>query len=261
MLEKALLIVSDKFHNFAIHKNVITKSELYHLLNADNVALTETQKTRLIPGQGFSRAAISDILNLAETAKNAHLFDFSLWYRLPNRASKKLTHKHKPQNILVSVPIRQSDNQFNMNILIDEDCEMMHDHQTGLHVQGMLLLEASRQGYLAIFEKFFFDSKKEDKYFIFNSLHVNYNRFAFPLPATLAVSIRELSIDNPKKQHAIMDMEILQCGSSSASFSLDMTMMANKRIISMESKLANQSLDEHISHLINNTKPSEVAHA
>jgi|GEM_PF-4955791 len=218
MLEKALLIVSDKFHNFAIHKNVITKSELYHLLNADNVALTETQKTRLIPGQGFSRAAISDILNLAETAKNAHLFDFSLWYRLPNRASKKLTHKHKPQNILVSVPIRQSDNQFNMNILIDEDCEMMHDHQTGLHVQGMLLLEASRQGYLAIFEKF-------------------------------------------KKQHAIMDMEILQCGSSSASFSLDMTMMANKRIISMESKLANQSLDEHISHLINNTKPSEVAHA
>ena len=149
MLEKALLIVSDKFHNFAERKDVITKSELYHLLQTGDVVLPSTRKIRLIPGQGFSQDSIDSILSLEKSAKNAGLFDFTLWHQLPQRASKQLTHKHKPENILISDPIRVNENTFDMSILIDEECEMMHDHQTGLHVQGMLLLEASRQGFLA----------------------------------------------------------------------------------------------------------------
>lgn len=261
MLDKALLIVSDKFHNFATRKDVITQSELYHLLSTDNAILPQTRNIRLIPGQGFSKDDIDDIIHLSKTSKNAHFFDFSLWYEIPERASQELTHKHKMENILISDPKRISDKCFNMSILIDENCEMMNDHQTGLHVQGMLLLEASRQGYLAIFEKYFFSDVNEKKYFIFNSMNVNYNRFAFPLPATLSVSIREIDVSNSKKQHAIMDMEVIQCNSSSASFSLDMTMMANKRISVMESKLANQSLDEHISHLLNQPSFNEAANA
>jgi hypothetical protein len=261
MLDKALLIVSDQFHQFATRKDVMTTTQLYHLLNTEDVILPNTRSIRLIPGQGFSHNTITNLLNLAKTAKNAAHFDFSLWYNLPQRASKELTHKHKTENILVSTPTRASDTEFNMSILIDENCEMMNDHQTGLHVQGMLLLEASRQGYLAIFEEYFFSSSQEKKYFIFNSLQVNYNRFAFPLPATLSVTIRKIDVRNSKKQHAIMDMEIIQCGNSAASFSLDMTMMADKRVTSMESKLANQSLNEHIDHIINHQEYNEVAHA
>jgi hypothetical protein len=261
MLNKTYLVVSDKFHNFATRKDVITKSELYSLLASKNIAFTEPNKVRLIPGQGFSEVDNRNILHLAKTSANAIHFDFSLWHSIPTRASKELTHKHMNENILVSEPKRLSESEFSMNVLIDENCEMMRDHQTGLHVQGMLLLEASRQGYLSIFEKFLSNNNKEKKYFIFNNLNVDYNRFAFPLPAKLIVSIREIDLSNSKKQHVVMDMQMIQCGSTSASFALDMTVMADKRISIMETKMANQTLDNHINHLFNDSNFNEVANA
>jgi hypothetical protein len=261
MLNKTLLIVSDKFHNFATRKDVITKSELYNLLQAENVVFPKKDPIYLIPGQGFSENDVKNILNLALSAKNASYFDFSMWQSLPKRASSQLTHKYKKENILISEPERVSCDEFSMNVLIDESCEMMRDHQTGLHVQGIILLEASRQGYLAIIEKFFSSAAMDKKYFIFNSMNVNYNRFAFPLPATLKVIIREKDLSNSKKQQATMDMEIIQCGNCSASFSLDMTIMANKRIAIMETKLASQSLDDHINHLIAKEYTMEMSHA
>jgi hypothetical protein len=261
MLDKTLLIVSDKFHDFASRKDVITKSNLYNLLNSDTMIFPENNKIHLIPGQGFSEKDVDHILTLALYSKNASNFDFSMWNKMPKRASSSLTHKHNKENILISEPNRLSEDEFNMSVLIDESCEMMQDHQTGLHVQGILLLEASRQGYLAIFEKYFSSESMEKRYFIFDNMTVNYNRFAFPLPATLHVTIREKDIENSKKQHAIMDMKIIQCGNCSASFSLEMTVMANKRISIMETKLASQSLDEHITHLFSNQHFEETAHA
>ncbi|MFT5519804.1 MAG: hypothetical protein ACI9IA_000388 [Enterobacterales bacterium] len=261
MINKTLLVVSDKFHHFATRKDVITISELYSLLNSEKIIFQKLTKTLLIPGQGFSEESINNIKLLAHSSLNSAHFNFSMWNNMPKRASKQITHKYKNENILISEPQRQSNDTFSMNILINENCEMMQDHQTGLHVQGILLLEASRQGFLAIFEKFFSVESAGKLYFIFNSLHVNYNRFAFPLPATLAVSIRELDLCNSKKQRAVMDMRIMQCGSSSASFSLDMTMMASTRISSMESKLATQSLNDHINYLLNEQVFNEVANA
>jgi hypothetical protein len=261
MLNKTLLIVSDKFHTFASRKDVITKSELYSLLQTKNVIFSKRDKIYLIPGQGFSENDVEGILNLALSAKNASHFDFSMWKSLPKRASSQLTHKYSKENILISEPERISCDEFSMDVLIDESCEMMRDHQTGLHVQGILLLEASRQGYLAIIEKFFSSNTVDKKYFIFNSMNVNYNRFAFPLPATLKAVIKEKDLLNNKKQQATMEMEIIQCGNCSASFSLDMTIMANKRITIMETKLADQSLDDHINHLIAKEHVTEMSHA
>ena len=167
MLNKTLLIVSDKFHNFASRKDVITRSEFYSLLQSKNVIFPKNDKIRLIPGQGFSENDVEYILKLALSTKNASHFDFSMWQRHPKRASSQLTHKHSQENILISEPERLSRDEFSMDILIDECCEMMRDHQTGLHVQGILLLEASRQGYLAIIEKFFSFKDIDKKYFIY----------------------------------------------------------------------------------------------
>lgn len=260
MLEKTLLVVSDKFNNFTTRKDVITKSDLYGLLASKNIVLAQQNKTRLIPGQGFSEEDIKYILHLSKTSKNASFFDFSLWHEIPKRASPSITHKHHSENTLISEPKKISENEFSMHILIDENCEMMRDHQTGLHVQGMLLLEASRQGYLAIFEKFLSENQYK-KYFIFNNLHIDYNRFTFPIPAELLVSIREADLSNAKKQHAIMDMTIVQCGNTSASCSLDMSIMASQRVSLMEEKLATQSLDQHINHLTQTQNINEVIHA
>ncbi|ODS22784.1 hypothetical protein AB835_12185 [Candidatus Endobugula sertula] len=215
-------------------------------------ALHHNKKIRLIPGQGFSDDAINSMLDLSKTVANASCFDFSLWNKLPKRASKKLTHKHKTENILISEPRQSSENEFLMEILIDEQGEMMRDHQTGLHVQGMLLVEAARQAYLATMEKFYVKNNNEKYYFIFNNLNVEYNRFSFPLPSTIRLITETMNTSNKKRIHTTTRIELLQCNEISASVLMDVSIMPNIRISNMETKLASQSLNEYMNNVIPN---------
>jgi hypothetical protein len=250
MLHKTLLIVSDKFHDFATRKDVITISELYNLLSSNNVSIPYSKKILLIPGQGFSEKQIEDILRLSSTTKNIASFDFSLWRNIPKRASTQLTHKQKKENILVSEPKRQSESIFNMNVLIDENCEMMRDHQTGLHIQGMLLVEAARQAYLATMEKFYIENSTEKNYFIFNKLNVGYNKFSFPLPSSIRLTNQKVDFSNAKRQHTITQIELIQCNEVSATVFMDVTIMPGTRVSTMESRFANQSLDNYINYAL-----------
>jgi hypothetical protein len=246
MIYKKILIVSDKFHEFANRDNVLTKSELYNLIDSDNIIFPKLSKTLLIPGQGFSESEISDILSLGLISKNGRNFDFSLWHKIPKRASNTLTHKHNIENILISEPKRISSYEFDMDLLINENCEMMHDHQTGLHLQGMLLIEAARQAYLATMEKFYLQDQDHKNYFIFNALNIEYNKFSFPLPSTIRLTNEKTDFSSKKKQHTKSRIEILQCGQISASINMDVTIMPDKRVSNMENLFANKFLDEYI---------------
>ena len=250
MPHKTLLIVSDKFRDFATRKDVITISDLYNLLSSENIIIPYPQKVFLIPGQGFSEQQVNGILALASTKKNIASFDFSLWRKIPKRASTQLTHKQKTENILVSEPTRQSESTFNMDVLIDENCEMMRDHQTGLHIQGMLLVEAARQAYLATMEKFYIKNRDEKNYFIFNNLNVGYNKFSFPLPSSIRLTNTEVDFSNKKRQHTITEIELIQCNEVSASVFMDVTIMPDTRVSTMETRFANQSLDNYINHTL-----------
>jgi hypothetical protein len=261
MLKKTLLIVSDKFYHFSTRNDVITKSQLYHLLNTEDLVLPSSEKIRLIPGQGFSDNAINELLVLASTAKNTRHFDFTLWRSHPKRAPKKLPHKHNNENILVSQPKRITKDEFNMHMLIDEKCEMMRDHQTGLHVQGMLLVEAARQAYLATMESFYMENNKEKHYFIFNSLTINYNRFSFPLPSSIKLTTEKLEVLSKKRTDTLTKIELIQCGETSASVLMDVTIMPSNRVSNMENRLADQSLNNHINYLLNEQVFNEVANA
>jgi hypothetical protein len=259
MLYKNLLVVSDKFNKFASNKNIITKSDLYDLLKADSLIYTKSQKITLIPGQGFSDRDIQDTKALFNRSKNSRYFDFSLWNCIPSRASKELTHKHNTENILISKPKRTTSNEFTSHLLIDERSEMMADHQTGLHIQGMVLVEAARQLYLAIMEKFILCDYEESLYFVFNNLSVDYCKFNFPLPSQLTAQIIELEKSSEKKKTYIMKIDIIQCGSISASLSLNGTMMPNKVILNIENRFAKQSINSYLAGFEHSEK--EVVHA
>lgn len=259
MLNKTLLVVSDKFKNFASNKNVITKSELFTLLNTNNIAFPKNTLTKLVPGQGFSEKDIEAILDIKNTSKNTRFFDFEMWKNYPKKASSLVTHKVNSENILISQPQIIKKDLFNMNLVIDEACEMMRDHQTGLHLQGILLTEASRQAYIAIIESFFPPENFEKRYFIFNKMSVTYNNFAFPIPAKIIAKITHKDFTNSKKKIATMKIEIEQCEKVSASFYLEMTMMENKRISLMEEKLAKKYLYDHTIAILQENTTEEMA--
>ncbi|WP_233420966.1 AfsA-related hotdog domain-containing protein [Xenorhabdus nematophila] len=71
----------------------------------------------------------------------------------------KYSHKRIPHNTIIGSTRKENENSFSLPLLIDERCELMSDHQTGQHIQGMILIEACRQTFIAVTEEFFYVRK------------------------------------------------------------------------------------------------------
>lgn len=250
MLNQALLVVSDKFSNFAIRKDIITISTLHNLLAENSIFLTKEKKITFIPGQGLNKETINFALEKMKKHRNFINFDLTVWSIASEKASSAITHKHKEENILISDPLIVSKNEFLMDILIDDNCELMRDHQTGLHIQGILLLEASRQSYIAIYEKYLSKNTEKKPYFIFNNMKVEYNKFAFPIPAKIRAKIVDEKT-NKNENKIVMHIDVIQCNSVSANLSLEMSIVDNTLISKIESKMARNAINEHMSQIIN----------
>ncbi|MNP31136.1 A-factor biosynthesis hotdog domain protein [compost metagenome] len=98
-------------------------------------------------------------------------------------AGKRLSRKYRPENVLISIPERTDDGIYTASLLLHAQNELLLDHLTGQHVQGMVLLEACRQMLLAVTERFHLDEYEPPKrYFVLNEMNVRYTAFAFPLP-------------------------------------------------------------------------------
>jgi hypothetical protein len=246
MSDKVLLVVGDKFVHFAAGKDIITLSQLRALLSIPGVFRIDMQHVVLAPGQGLGDDDIAEMLGLVERSARADRFDMSLWRNVPRRAPAKLSHKHKPENTLISVPRRVSDDRFELDILIHEQCEMMADHQTGQHLQGMVLLEAARQSLLAVTEAHFLAADGPRFSFIFNELSIRYARFAFPFGATLHYVIREKEIAEGRRLRFVVDIDIQQCGVSAAAFTAEFTAFEQTRIARQEERQARDALGVHL---------------
>ena len=257
MLNQAILVVSDKFSNFAIRKDIITVSELNELLTENNIFLAKEKKITFMPGQGLNEQTIQYTMKKMVRHQNFQNFDLSAWISTPEKASSRITHKHKEENILISTPHRVNKNEFTMDLLVDESCELMQDHQTGLHIQGIVLLEAARQSYIAIYEKYLSSEKDKKSYFIFNNMNVDYNKFSFPIPAKIKAIIKAKEFKRTGNK-VVMDIEIIQCDSVSATLSLEMSIFESVLISKLETKMAREVMSEHINQSLQESNEMET---
>jgi len=65
--------------------------------------------------------------------------DLSGLYQRPARTSRLHTHKHQLQNAIISHPLRLNDTLFDVALMVDDRSELMGDHATSQHIQGMAL--------------------------------------------------------------------------------------------------------------------------
>lgn len=260
MKGKYVLIVGDKFAPFAAGKDVMTLTQLKECLDAPNAPIPIQGHTTLIPGQGLGDRDVEQLLELAARSPRRDHFDFHQWYNLPKRVESSRSHKRQPENTLISEPRRLAEDLFEMHLLIDENCELMSDHQTGQHVQGMLLIEAARQASLAVTETFFLAQNGSRYSFVFNGMSVSYNQFAFPLPARLRYSIREKDVSKPKRQTFVNDIMIEQCGTETASFSMSFAVFEAGRIGNRENNLANRAVSEYLANIAAHDRNREPEH-
>ncbi|MGQ0710031.1 MAG: AfsA-related hotdog domain-containing protein [Rhodoferax sp.] len=135
-------------------------------------------------------AAVEDFNSNTDAGARLHLVTPSC----APRATKRLAHKARAENILISAPRRIGEDSFEMDLCFSSQNEFFLDHMTGMHIQGMVLMEAARQAFLAVTEAFFLRSETSDYYFVVKRMDAAYTNFVFPFDARLRYDITRSSI-------------------------------------------------------------------
>jgi hypothetical protein len=260
MNKRILLVVGDKFSAYVQGKDAITLSQLQGLLSLPVQFLPGQGRTLLVPGQGLGDVAVRDLLEAASRSSNLAHFDFSLWHNLPERATSALSHKRRPENILLSMPRQLAQDEYEMHLLIDEHSELMQDHQSGQHVQGIILIEAARQMTILISECFLLPKSDINYAFVLNSMSADYNNFTFPIAASIVCRVVEKRMDNPRRLSFVMQAEVRQCEQTVTSFRFSISAMEHDRIGKREGMQADKMQDDYLASILRAMPEDHVQH-
>lgn len=245
MFQRVWLVVGDRFWQFAVDRNAITVSYLRGLLNSVRGHDLPDGVMTLILGQGVSDEDVAELLAMAQHSPHSHRFDFSHWSDRAKRASGKITHKLRVENILLSEARKNLDGSYSMDMMLDDHCELMTDHQTGRHLAGVVLIEAVRQSLLVVTEGHYLsrDGKKHE--FTFHNLSVDFHRYCFPFSATLRYVIRNCEVRGNRHRFEV-DVAITQCGEVVMTAVANMTVHSSALLSKVEGEQATRSLNWYL---------------
>jgi len=177
-----MIVVGDKLEEFADRPGVATVSALARILETDRNPPRE-----VLVGQGVSDSWMQLLERLARS--RGLETEFVGADTLAHRASQQTSHKVKRENVLITDPVVVAEDRFASALVVDDGCELMGDHQTGHHIQGMILIEAARQMFLAVIERFLRQGRKT--YVVINKMDTSFSRFAFPLGIEITFDLKE----------------------------------------------------------------------
>ncbi|WP_120635067.1 AfsA-related hotdog domain-containing protein [Ruegeria sp. EL01] len=231
-----LIVVADKFAEFTSGKPAVTLSQLRAMLVLPEHMVSGP--VQLLPGQGLSDLEIADLLKqIAALDPTGSRWDLTLFQNLSDRADAEFSHKRKSCNTLIGSPTKVAKDTYFLDLRIDQECELMGDHQTGQHVQGMLLVEAARQSFLAVTEKYLLTSMAEKTYFVITSITTEFKGFVFPLPAHIEYRVLSSNVNERRHKYQV-EMDFVQGGESRTRVGCAFTVYPHQVITQKEATLA-----------------------
>ena len=237
-----IVVVPDEFENLSKRPGLLRYCVLIEKLRTNDTS--ELVGMSMIAGQGLSEMEIDHAFCLAASVGLS--VEFSHWrqWHSDARASRSLSHKHRTENVLISTPRRaDGTDHYTAALMIDVRSELMSDHLTGLHIQGMVLTEACRQMFLAVTERFCLDDFPAGKrYFVISHMAMRYMEFAFPLPAEIRYHQLEQQQPKPDRMSIKADMEVWQNDRPVAGMAVEFTVFDAKYLSEREATLADRAL-------------------
>jgi len=221
-MTKNIIVVGDKFSEFSNGKDVVTISQL-DLITQIPAHIIDTD-SHFIVGQGVRDDYAGKVLDNQRRNKNHdNKLDLSELQQLTTSSKNAFSHKKMYHNTLIGTAEKVSEELYALPLLIDERCELMADHQTGQHIQGMILVEACRQTFIAITEEFYMADQVGRSYYVINDMNIKFESFLFPLPALVHYEVLEKDI-NERRSRFKANIRISQhttlCSTMSVSFTV-----------------------------------------
>ncbi|MFF6997585.1 AfsA-related hotdog domain-containing protein [Streptomyces sp. NPDC008313] len=207
---RTLLIVGDRFVGFASQDDVLTVTQFIEDMRL-GVYSWDTRPIRVRAGQGITADEWQQVYDQALLLGLAERLEFH--YEAPALAERGEAHKHRSCNTLIADLRRDGDSLFSANLRVHNDNELLIDHQTGEHVQGMVAVEAARQMFLAVSERYHASRYLDRKYYyVIESMNTGFENFLFPVDATIEYRTVSADTDNPDRLTFTAEIGIHQAG-------------------------------------------------
>ncbi|GGT13922.1 MULTISPECIES: AfsA-related hotdog domain-containing protein [Streptomyces] len=243
----ALFLVGDVFAEFAHHEGVFTVSQLAKRIKSgafpDDAG---SGPVRITLGQGvslFDVGFIRDTLDRRGLGDRVAIDDQALH----TRAGREIAHKHRPENVLISDPRPVGTDWYEADLLVDAGNEVMSDHVTGQHMQGMLATEAARQMFIAVAEQFYLPTEAVgSRYFVIDSFSTRYRNFLFPLPAVVRCHVLSHRSPHHTRTTFHCELSVTQGGSETAGMDVRFTAFDTQVSHAKETRAAQRSLQDGV---------------
>ncbi|MER7916530.1 MULTISPECIES: AfsA-related hotdog domain-containing protein [unclassified Streptomyces] len=207
---RTLLLVGDRFAGFAAQQDVLTVTGFVEEMHL-GVYSWDGQPIRVRAGQGVTAEDRDLIRGQAQLLGLTERLDFD--FRPPSLAGRGEAHKHLSRNTLIADLRRDGEDLFSATLRVHNDNELLIDHQTGEHVQGMVAVEAARQMFLAVSERYH-ASRHLDRsyYYVIESMNTGFENFLFPVDATIVYHTLHAELDDPDRLSFAAEISLHQAG-------------------------------------------------
>lgn len=245
-------VVGEKFRDFSYFPGVITCSELINEWSNNN----ETFSRQFVFGQGVTEA---DLNSVKAIVRNSNSRCIEIEEKITDRADRCLVHKHKPKNVLITTPEKINENEFKSSLIIDEDCELLDDHIAGLHVQGLVFVEAARQMHMAVTEMYDLTEYYRGRIcYALDKIEVQYHTFLFPMCVNIKLTIIEKKWDETNETmltHARTEFTQLdQCGCEVMTIGTGITVEKFKKLESLRADRFMKRLSRYYKEKLGETR-------
>lgn len=206
-----IVLVGDRFGHFiavGLGMSAAGFAEAVDHGKWDDVA----EPIRIHLGQGVDEAAVATV---AEALERRGLGDRLLLdpNDLPIPVQPGAVHKYDARNVLLADFEFDGVRTFEASLRLHNDNELVLDHDSGPHLQGMILIEAARQLFLAVCELEYLRPWPDRKFaFLLIQVDTRFDRPAFPLPLQMQMTAHRAETDDVNKMSFVLETRFMQGG-------------------------------------------------
>ncbi|GEM_PF-2787190 len=232
-MSRRIVLVGDQFAEFARNTSVVTLTDFRKRIRSGLVT------GRVIIGQGMSYQHIQELYE--ERGTNGDRLSFEARDKL---ALLAITHKHDVRNVLITHPRRLEKRVYVTELALNDESDRLSDHVTGVHVGGMVLLEAGRQAAIATGEiEYEVSSKAEPMGFVWSGCRVSFNRFTFPVPTMIRVTIVEDESSSSEKPKCTAKLIFEQASKPICEMEMDYELLPKRTLELIEVRAAKRVVE------------------
>jgi hypothetical protein len=230
-----VVVVADRFAQFGLVEHVLTLTDLRALLAAGGPPGCEWV---VHWGQGIEQ----EDRELVGTAVGGLVVRVADGEALPLPVTPEIVHKQRPENVLLAGIRIASEVCCSAELRIHRGNELILDHHTGQHVQGMVIVEAMRQICIAQFETGYRPRLPKGGYVgVWKRLNLSFEGFLFPVRATVESEITCADLSREANLGFRATTSVRQNGDVIASAEIEYSMIKQDRMETLERRKAGQA--------------------